>query len=123
MKRNGLLLVFLLGTTLVIEGCANKPERYLNSLESIVEDVESNGNNYSSEDWEYCNQEFEAITEYLAESSDKLTPEQNREIGRLCARYHKAVVKNKINGISERISAIGEQVIGYSEELLGDNVE
>lgn len=121
MKRNRLLLVLLLGTTLIIEGCTGETERYLNSLESIVENVELNGKNYTSEDWENSYQEYETVTEWLAESSDNLTPEQNKEIGRLHARYHKAVAKNKINGISERISAMGEQIIGFGEELFGDD--
>ena len=87
----------------------------------MVTDVETNGENYSQEDWECINQGYEDITEQISESSEKLTPEQNREIGRLHARYHKAAAKHAINSFSDYMKAASEQIKGYSEEMFGDD--
>lgn len=123
MKINQLLLVLLAGIVLVMVGCINKTERYINSLESVVKEVETNGKNFTSEDWKNIHQKYKTTTELISEMSDQLTPEQNKMVGCLHARYYKAVVKNKIYSVSDYMNAVGDQLIGFGEELFGDDVE
>ena len=121
MTRFKYFFVLVIGVSISIVGCTSKVERNISSLEAIVTDVETNGENYSSEDWECINQGYEEVTEQISESSEKLTPKQNREIGRLYARYHKAVEKHAISSFSDYMKAASEQLKGYSEEMFGDD--
>ncbi|MBO4587526.1 MAG: hypothetical protein J5711_01315 [Bacteroidales bacterium] len=119
MDKKAFLLLIIIFASLCISGCTSKVERNINSLETIVTDVEENGDNYSVKDWDQINQKYEKTIDRIAASSDKLTPEQNREIGRLYARYHKAVMKSALNSLSDYIDAADEQLKGYSEEMFG----
>ena len=123
IMKNDSLFLLIVFICLGFGACSTKVEHNINRLEGIVEDVETNGKYYSSEDWENVNQDFEELTERIAESADELTPEQNRELGRLYARYHKAVAKNAIDGISDYINAATEIFNGYAEELFGSDID
>ena len=115
MKIVRLVVVLFIGMSIV---SCNTKENYLNSCESFVEDVEINGEGYSKEDWEYCDEEYEAyVGDYMDRYSDQLTKEDYQQIGRLKARYHKAMIAHVATQIGDAIDASSQIVVGYLEEM------
>ena len=109
------IIVFFVCISLV--SCDTK-ENYLNSFESFVEDIETNGDEYSKEDWEYCDEEYEAfVGDYMDRYSGQLTKEDYQQIGRLKARYHKAMIAHAVTQLGEAIDASSQIAAGYLEEM------
>lgn len=110
------LLVFVIAGVL-LSSCATAEQRCYNNFVSFVESVEQGAPSFTKQDWEACSQAYDVYVQDLDAYSQLYTPEQNREIGRLKARYHKVCVNYYINRASDIINSMSHQMEGYLDEM------
>lgn len=113
-------LLFILISILVLTSCQSK-NNYLNKFEKFVCTVEQGCANYSTEDWAGADAQFQAFTESeYHKYENKLTPEDQNQLGRLCARYAKVRYKSALrqagNYIEDVMNTVEEFVNEFDEE-------
>lgn len=91
--------------------------RLMQSFEGFVENVESKGINYTAEQWEKSVETYEKYVSQFDEFSNRYTPEQIREVGRLKARYHKSLLIYCVNVASDFLDNISYQFDGYVDKM------
>ena len=106
---------------LFLSSCISAEQRCFNDFSNFVNNVERDAPHYTAEDWRYCSQSYDMYTHNLDAYADSYTPEQNREIGRLKARYHKLVAKHYLTSISNFVNNLTNQMEGYTEEMTNTN--
>ena len=111
------LFVFLLmmGLASFMMSCATPEEKSLRSLQEFHDDLERNHENYTIEDWDKAQAEYELLSTQI--KGYQYTDEQLVEIGRLqgkCAAYlTKGYFKRLERGIIQAAGAIK----GYMEGM------
>lgn len=114
MKKVFSLLILAFLASLMM-ACATPEEKSLRSLQDLYEDLQLNHENYTAEDWERAQVEFEVITAEM--KLHHYTDEQLREIGKLkgkCSAYlSKGVFKQLEKGLIE----LGGAMEGFFEGL------
>jgi len=101
-------------------------DAYLNEFDSFVEDVESNCKDYSAEDWESADKNFAMYTDdYYEAFSEELTKEDQKQIGRLTARYYKLRMASAMDEYGRQLSTGANIAAGFMEELErnGDGID
>ena len=125
MKRISLfamLGVVLLCLTVACNVPMNK-DGYVKGFVSFVEEVETKGANYTLKDWEKADDRFENYTEdYYERFADRLTPADQKTLGRCAARYAKARAASSLKGLSDDIEDGVNFMEGYMEQM-GENVQ
>lgn len=110
-----LIILLTMGLASFVVACATPEEQSLRTLQELYEDMELNHENYTIEDWEKAQVDFEVITAQM--KLHNYTDEQLREIGKLkgkCSAYlTKGLFKRAEKGMVE-FSGILE---GFFEEL------
>lgn len=110
-----LMGLFLLSFLLV--ACTSYEQKSLNCLRSLVQSVERNGSRFSANDWESSVEKFHDLCEQICINSSKYTIDEQREIGSLKARYHKAIVAYIVDNASGMVDDYALQLGGYLEEI------
>lgn len=111
------LFVFLLmmGLASFMMSCTTPEEKSLRSLQELYQDLELNHENYTLEDWDKAQAEYELLSTQI--KGYQYTDEQLVEIGRLqgkCAAYlTKGYFKRLERGIIQAAGAIK----GYMEGM------
>lgn len=103
-------------TLLSLASCQSK-ERVISQFDSFVEDVEQNGEEYSADDWELSAEEYEEFLEELNEYEGEFTKEDYKQIGRITARYHKAILTMTSDALKNGLDAGSSYMEGYMEEM------
>lgn len=88
----------------------------ISRLQSLCESIETDGSNFSNDDWEGVIAEYEDIQQELANS--EFTQEELKEIGRLEARFY-VKAGSKLGG--KYMRGIKSEIEGIIEEL--DNTD
>lgn len=100
---------------LVFASCTTPEEKSLRSLQELYQDLEQNHENYTLEDWDKAQAEYELLSTQI--KGYQYTDEQLVEIGRLqgkCAAYlTKGYFKQLERGIIQAAGAIK----GYMEGM------
>ena len=100
---------------LVFASCTTPEEKSLRSLQELYQDLEQNHENYTLEDWDKAQAEYELLSTHI--KGYQYTDEQLVEIGRLqgkCAAYlTKGYFKRLEIGIIQATGAIK----GYMEGM------
>ncbi len=113
----GLLLALLL--CLATAGChtpMNK-DAYVQDFTEFVEKVEADGADYSLRDWEQADERYEDFTDdYYERFADKLSPEDQKTLGRNVARYTKIRMAYALQGLSDDIEDGTNFMKGFLEE-------
>lgn len=124
MKRYSLLVMLGAALLCLTAGC-NVPmnkDGYVKGFAAFVEEVEAKGASYTLNDWERADDRFETYTEdYYERFADKLTPDDQKALGRYAARYAKARAASKLKGMSDDIQEGINYMEGYMDEL-GESV-
>lgn len=111
----------LLCLTMVSCNIPMSKDGYVKGFTEFVEDVEANGANYTLKDWEKADDLYENYTEdYYERFADKLTPEDQKALGRCAAKYAKARMASQLQGLSDDIEEGANFMQGYAEELDDD---
>lgn len=117
-----------------LSSCAswkNVPEK----LDKFVKETETSAKDFSEEEWEKNNAEYEEMVEMYNENKDKYSREEQRMAVRAMARYHALLVLNGIKdaasivndmkqlvpaylkGISDAINETSSEIVGAASEL------
>lgn len=115
-----------LTTVLNLSSCQSK-NTPLQHLAELTEDVKSNYNNYSDEDWQAFAEEYQIIEQDLEQHQDQYTDEKKKETGRLkgvCLAYItkysiKNFQKNMENTLKE-VECLVKDFSGVIEESIKD---
>ena len=125
MKKSivwGVLAVVLLCTTMISCNVPMNKESYVKGFVKFVEDVESNGANYTLKDWEKADDLYENYTDdYYVRFYDELTREDQKILGRCVAKYTKARMASELKGLSDDIEDGANFMEGYLDEI-GDDM-
>lgn len=105
-----------------VSSCTSAEQKCYNNFNSFVNAVEQDAPNYTEQDWEACTEAYETYVQDLDAFSQLYTPDQNREIGRMKARYHKLALKYHLNRASNFVNNMSYQMEGYIDEM-GDTDE
>ena len=101
----------------LLSSCVYAEQKCYNDFCTFVKTVEEKASNYTAQDWEVCSQVYDRYTKDLDAYSQLYTPEQNREIGQLKARYHKLILKYTLNRAANYVTNLSYQMEGYVEEM------
>lgn len=113
--------VILSAVLLCVTTSCNVPmskDGYVKGFVAFVEEVEANGSNYTLKEWEKADDRFENYTEdYYERFADKLTPADQKTLGRSAAKYAKARAASALKGLSDDIEEGANFMEGYADEL------
>lgn len=115
-----LVILASLICAMMTTSCATEEERCYNSFNGFVDEVEQSAPDLSAEDWAAYMEMYEMYEMELTSFEHNYTPEQNQEIGRLKARYHKVVMKHYADEAVNFIDNFSNQMEGYLDVMLGD---
>ena len=126
MKKKALLtLTAVMLGLFCLTSCQSQEERTISKLEQLSERIEENGDKYDVEDWNGIMKEMESISDDIEDCD--LTNQQMKEVGRLQAKFYKAVMKNgkKIfsSGLSKVFANFGAYAQGLKEGLQIDSLD
>ena len=110
-------ILLIITCTLCITSCYYSSDP-ISRLSSLCESIETDGNNFSQEEWEGVLAEFESIQEELA--NGEYTKEELKEIGRLEARFY-VKAGSKLGG--KYLRGIKSEIEGITEELENTDFE
>ena len=114
MKKIGSILTVIV-MALFLAACATPEQKSLRSLQELYQELEQNHENYTLEDWDKAQAEYELLSTQI--KGYQYTDEQLVEIGRLqgkCAAYlTKGYFKRLERGIIQAAGAIK----GYMEGM------
>ena len=115
MVRSNIFKIVLLSAVLLLAGCASTSPR---TFERVVANAEQNGQQYSREDWERADESFEHFCQrYDYAQLQKMSEEEQREVGRLMARYTKARAKSAMKDLDGFIKTGATLLEGFLEGL------
>lgn len=107
--------VCVLLVSMLLAGCASTSPR---TFERVVADAEQNGQQYSQEDWERADENFEHFCQrYDYAQLQKMSEEEQREVGRLMARYTKARAKSALKDVDGALRTGAALLKGFLEGL------
>jgi outer membrane protein assembly factor BamD (BamD/ComL family) len=112
-KIFGILVAVFMASFMV--ACATPEEKSMRSLEELYQDMELNHENYTTEDWEKVQVEFEVITAQM--KLHDYTDEQLREIGKLKGKCSAYLTKGLLKRAEKSFIELGGVLEGYLEEL------
>ena len=129
-------LFALVFVALFISSCQSQEEKAIDKLDTLVERVEKNGNDYSADDWKAVVKDLEAINKEM-ENYD-YSKEELKEIGRKegrimvmmtheAAKYLKNNYQSILEGVGSFAKGIKEEVESELDEekmeQIGDDIE
>lgn len=90
-------------TLLLMGACRSPKKEYLNSFETFVVQVETNGSGYTAEDWDWADEQYENYENQFLVYQSKMKQEEIAKVAALETRYLNAKPKSIIDGLLESI--------------------
>lgn len=121
MFRNKIyiVVVFFLFTLLVFGCFQYSKEDYLKDFDQWVTQVETNSPNYTNQEWEEADSQYQLYAVQLYEKVyEDLDFYDQQNIGKLKIRYRNLKLKNDIDNIIQFVEDGVQQTIGAIEEVL-----
>lgn len=110
-KRGCVLLL----TVLLAAACSTTSPR---TFERVVADAEQNGAKYNEEDWNRADDDFQRFCQrYNYDRLQAMSEEEQREVGRLMARYIKTRVESSVNDFDTLLKTGATLLKGFAEGL------
>jgi len=116
------LLIALMAVTL-LASCKSKEERALDRLQNMSEEIQKNGDNLTSEDWEKLYDEYSALHDKIAKDDYNFTDEQMRELGKVERELSNAFVKQSISDFGKATKEIFKKGKEFLEGFTGSDKE
>lgn len=104
MKKNFIFLLVTLAF-LCFSSCQSQHSR-IDGLKDFVEEIQKDGQNYTSDQWEKANERFSQLLEKI-NSFEDLTEEELEEVAKLQGQYAAAVFKSSGKTILEQMQKAG----------------
>lgn len=111
MKK--LFYTVLLCVAVLTTSCQQTKEGVIQDINNLVEEVSEEGADYSAEQWEKVNQEFEKLCQEADELGD-WTVEESAELAKAKAKYLGAQMKK---GSENMMKKAGKALEGFMEGL------
>ena len=122
MRKKALFILALVMLGLFnLTSCQSREERTISKLEQLSERIEKNGDKYDMEEWNGIMKEMEAISDDIEDCD--FTSKQMEEVGRLQAKFYKAIMKNGSKVFSGALSSFGSYAKGLKEGVLDDDFD
>lgn len=109
------VILLTMGLASFMVACATPEEKSLRTLQDLYEDMELNHENYTVEDWEKIQVEFEVVTAQM--KLYDYTDEQLREIGKLKGKCTAYLTKGLLKRAEKGMVEFGGILEGFLEEL------
>ena len=93
----------------------DKRQSAINDLENFSEELKENSSDYSSQDWEEANEQYQLLVEQIDQY--EYTDEELKEIGKFKARCLKQMSKGAMKQLQDGIHSITKQMEGAIEEF------
>ncbi len=97
MKHYFSTLFVAIMAIMLLSSCMSKEERALDKLQNMSEQIQKNGDNMTSEDWEKLYDEYTALHDKMSNEDYNFTDEQMRELGKAERKLYNAFVKHSIS--------------------------
>ena len=115
MKTNILKIVLMVSVVMLMAGCSTTSPR---TFEHVVASAEKNGDKYDEADWERADANFDRFCQYYDyERLKTMSEEEQREVGRLMARYTKARAKSAMKDLDGFLKTGASLLKGFFEGL------
>ena len=88
---------------LLMGACRSPKKEYLNSFETFVVQVETNGSGFTAEDWDWADEQYENYESLFPVYQSKMKQEEIAKVATLETRYLNAKPKSIIDGLLESI--------------------
>lgn len=112
-------LIFVLGL-IVFTACKPSAESYIRDMKDLIEDVMEEGSEYTAEQWEAVNREFDELIQ-KAQELEELTEDQKKEILKLQGKFNGATVKKGFDkwmkDAGKELEKVGEAIEGFLEGI------
>ena len=106
--------LILLVMSIAFTSC-DKRQSAINNLENFSEELKENSSDYSSQDWEEANEQYQLLVEQIDQY--EYTDEELKEIGKIKARCLKQMTKGAMKQFQDGIHSITKQMEGAIEEF------
>lgn len=113
--RNLFLTIVIFVMLLGMISC-DSSQSAIRDLEMLLNEIETNYQSYSEEDWENMSLSYSAIEEELAKH--EYTDEELKEIGRMKGRCLGYLTKQSIKEIEKKLEDFGKELEGGIEGFL-----
>ena len=113
--RNLFLTIVIFVMLLGMISC-DSSQSAIRDLEMLLNEIETNYQSYSEEDWENMSLSYSAIEEELAKH--EYTDEELKEIGRMKGRCLGYLTKQSIKEIEKQLEDFGKELEGSIEGFL-----
>lgn len=108
--------IFLLGlVALFAVSCGDPVQQRVDALESYIEDVESESESYTAEEWEAADMKIEQLRAEVEANYDAMTPEQQQAALKAIGRYYGLVAKRGISEFAKEAQKALESVPSFIE--------
>lgn len=105
----------MLLAALLLAACSTTSPR---TFERVVADAEQNGAKYNEEDWNRADGDFQRFCQrYDYDQLKAMSEEEQREVGRLMARYVKARVESTVKDFDTLLKTGTTLLKGFAEGL------
>ena len=123
-KLQILTISFCMSLVFCLVACSTKQEP-IRDLSALAEEVQTNGSNYSENDWSVIAQELDAIERKMEQYKGEYTDEEIKEIGRLkgilLAHYTKYSVKSIKKGVENAMKEAEGLIDGFLNNFPNDS--
>ncbi len=99
MKR----ILILAGIVMLLSSCMLS---LTSKFDRLADKVEADGTKMSLEQWEKCNQQFQALVDEYIDNYSSLDSSEKKQINKAIGRYSKAAVKSGISGVADVAGSI-----------------
>ena len=99
MKR----ILILAGIVMLLSSCMLS---LTSKFDRFADKVEADGTKMSLEQWEKCNQQFQALVDEYIDNYSSLDSSEKKQINKAIGRYSKAAVKSGISGVADVAGSI-----------------
>jgi len=109
-------LLALVAVALLAAACnmfASLPDR----MDAFVDSVEKNAANYTQEDWNKANEQYQAFCQEFQKKKDSLTGDEVKQFRAAMGRYASIAVKSGIDSVVSSVEEIGMSISGAFEEV------
>ncbi len=107
--------LFLLAAVLVAS-CVTAP--LSTRIDEYVAGVEANYENWTEEDWQLSQQEYELLLQEYEANYDQLTQEERDAINKAIGRYNGLLVKEGLEEFGTSLKELGEQIPSLLEGFM-----
>lgn len=125
-KIRTFVIIFCMSLFLCLLSCSTR-QGPIRTLADLTEEVQTNGSNYSEENWRAVAKELDAIESEMQQYKGEYTDEELKEIGRLkgilLAQYTKYSIKSIKNGVESTIKEVEGVIDGFMKSFSSKSSE